>query len=241
MLDAIAEAQVALAFVDAPSGASQYTRGLLRGASVPTIELTTNASFADGSAVPGEFKPLQVPGLDWPELRSVVEPHLDLTEQDFVVGEGQELETYLDLLLGVGDARGHYRNEDREKVVKVVMGDEYTVGQAGAVGPGSHAENMTFVQNWNQFASEHDPTALAAELATLREHLRTAATEPEHDAAIGVLAEAEMAAKQNDGPAALERISVLKRLGNAGKWALDAATSIGTAVAAAAIKVGIGL
>jgi hypothetical protein len=49
------------------------------------------------------------------------------------------------------------------------------------------------------------------------------------------VAQAEISATANDGPAAI------KHLRAAGKWALDVATSIGTELAAAAIKAAMGL
>ena len=49
----------------------------------------------------------------------------------------------------------------------------------------------------------------------LRRHLRQEAVEPEHDVAIGAVANAEVAAKEGNGPKALEW------LGKAGKWTLD--------------------
>jgi hypothetical protein len=117
----------------------------------------------------------------------------------------------------------------------------YIFGQAGAVGPGSHAEQTTFVQAWHELERRADTTVLADELARLREALRELATEPEHDAAIGALAEAEIAAKEGQGPEAIEKLSVFARMKSAGKWALDAGTQIGTTVAAEAIKLAAGL
>jgi hypothetical protein len=117
----------------------------------------------------------------------------------------------------------------------VAMGDQYTVGQAGAVGPGAEAHDMTFNQVWNQMANDMDLPALRTELTTLRQALKEQATEPDHDLTIAEVASAEIAASKGDGP------TVLVHLRNAGKWALDAATAIGTAVAAAAIRAAMGL
>jgi hypothetical protein len=100
---------------------------------------------------------------------------------------------------------------------------------------------MTFVQTWNQIAGDVNLSELASELDILRQHLRTKASEPEHDVAIAALAEAEMAATEGDGPQALERLSALKHVAGVGKWVLAAATTIGTAVAAQALKTALGL
>jgi hypothetical protein len=69
----------------------------------------------------------------------------------------------------------------------------------------------------------------------LRGYPRQEAVEPEHDIAIGAVANAEVAAKEGDGPKTLEW------LGKAGKWALDNATKIGVGVATSALKTALGL
>ena len=115
------------------------------------------------------------------------------------------------------------------------MGDSYTVGQTGAVGPNAHAENVSFQQIWQQSAGGLDTAKLAEELATLRDHLRQSANTPEQDESIAEISKARVAATDNDGPRALEHLR------KAGKWALSGATAIGTAVAAAAIKAAIGI
>ena len=70
---------------------------------------------------------------------------------------------------------------------------------------------------------------------TLRRYLRQEAVEPEHDVAIGAIANAEVAAKEGNGPKTLEW------LGKAGKWTLDNAGKIGVEVATAALKIALGL
>ena len=61
------------------------------------------------------------------------------------------------------------------------------------------------------------------------------ATTAEHQVAIGAVAAAEIEAKQNNGPQALEYLS------KAGKWTPDTATKIGVVVAASAIKTALGM
>jgi hypothetical protein len=114
-------------------------------------------------------------------------------------------------------------------------GDKYIAGQVGAQGPGAHAHDMTFNQLWSQSGHSIDLQALAMELTTLRRHLRQEAVEPEHDIAIGAVANAEVAAKEGNGPRTLEW------LGKAGKWTLDNAVKIGVGVATAALKTALGL
>jgi hypothetical protein len=114
------------------------------------------------------------------------------------------------------------------------MRDSYVADQAGVMGPESHAESMTLNQTWAQQDPAIDLRALEDELRTLREALRSMASTPEHDIAIAAVANAEIAARSGDGDKALTCLR------NAGKWVLEVATNIGTAVASAAITAAIG-
>ena len=115
------------------------------------------------------------------------------------------------------------------------MGDNYSAGQAGAMGPGAQASNMTFQQIWNQVQGTLDLSQLARQLATLQIALRAEAKEPEHEMAIGAVAAAATAAQQGNGANTLEYLK------KAGSWALDIATKIGTDIAAAALKSATGV
>jgi hypothetical protein len=116
-----------------------------------------------------------------------------------------------------------------------IMGDQYKIGQAGAVGPGAHAHDMTFAQHWLEAATPDKLTGLADDLARLRDALTHDPVRPETEAVLTHVTSAERAAREGDGK------GVLKHLASAGKWALDTATAIGAEVAAAAIKAGMGL
>ena len=113
--------------------------------------------------------------------------------------------------------------------------DIYSAGQAGAMGPGAHAHDMTFQQIWNQSKGDFDLQALASELAQLRKAMREQATSAEHDIAVGEVAAAEAATTKGDGP------TVLGHLKKAGEWAFEVATKIGVSVATAALKTSLGL
>lgn len=115
------------------------------------------------------------------------------------------------------------------------MRDNYSAGQAGAMGPNSRAENISFQQIWSQDQGSIDLPTLARELQFLRTKLREEATEPSHDVAIGEVASAQTAASEGNGPKALEHLK------NAGKWAFDTSTKIGIGVATAALKTALGL
>jgi len=113
------------------------------------------------------------------------------------------------------------------------MNDQYNVGQAGAVGPGSHAHDMTFNQIWQKLGSEIPLAQLPSQLSALRHEMKKAATEPDQDIAVAEVAKAEIAAKAGDGP------TVLKALKSAGNWALEIAKKIGVELAAKLIMAAI--
>jgi hypothetical protein len=115
------------------------------------------------------------------------------------------------------------------------MGDNYSAGQAGAMGPGAQASNMTFQQIWNQTQGSVDLQQLARELERLNAALRSEAKEPEHQIAIGAVSAAEAEAKRGNGPKALEYLK------KAGAWAFDVATKIGVNVASGAMKSVLGM
>jgi hypothetical protein len=116
-----------------------------------------------------------------------------------------------------------------------VMGDKYTVGQAGAVGPHAKAQNSQFQQVWQQSSSELDVAQLADELKLLRLHLRQVADTPEEDESVAEISKAQAAASEGDGAGAMQHLR------QAGQWALDGATAIGTSIAVAAIKAALGI
>lgn len=114
------------------------------------------------------------------------------------------------------------------------MGDTYNAGQAGAMGPGAHAHDISFQQLWNSTSGELDLSNLASELRTLSPRLSDAATAPEHQIAIGHVEAAAEAADAGDGPKALEYLK------SAGKWTFDTAAKVGIGVAIAAAKTYLG-
>jgi hypothetical protein len=126
-------------------------------------------------------------------------------------------------------------NSHTTHVREALMNDQYKVGQAGAVGPGSVAMGQHFIQLWNECESHIDLDVLAQELHKVRETARGSTSgDPEEDVTIGELAQAEVAAKQGDGS------RVLRHLAGAGQRALDIAVAIGVPVAIKAIETAIG-
>ena len=119
---------------------------------------------------------------------------------------------------------------------EAVMSKIEVGGDAGVVaGPGSHVHDVVFVKKWAETAEDIDIKKLASELAALRQELKTAADSPEQDAAVGAVANAEVAAKDGDGP------GVLEWLKNAGEWVLEVAEKIAVPLAVAALKAAAGL
>ena len=120
-------------------------------------------------------------------------------------------------------------------VEEIHVGDHYSAGQTGAMGPNAQASSMTFQQIWNQNPASMDLAALQEELSLLGDAMRRDSSEPEHDIAINEVAAAEAAARNGDGPSALEHLK------KAGRWAWDVATKIGVSVVAAAVNAVAGL
>jgi hypothetical protein len=115
------------------------------------------------------------------------------------------------------------------------MGDTYSSGEAGAIGPGATASQIAFQQVWNQLQGSTRIEELATELSALRTAMRSAASEPEHELSIGAVAAAEAAANAADG------VKTLEYLKTAGTWALDVATKIGVTLASSALKGSLGV
>lgn len=113
---------------------------------------------------------------------------------------------------------------------EITMGDTYKAGQAGAMGPGAQAHDMTFNQIRNDMQGSIDLPKLADELAKLRQEMKKEAVEIEHDTAIGKIAEAETAARSGDGPKALEYLKA------SGKFALDVASKTASSFIVEMIK-----
>jgi hypothetical protein len=110
------------------------------------------------------------------------------------------------------------------------IGDTYSAGQAGAIGPGATASNMSFRQLWNQMQGSVSIEELIKELGALRSAMRLEASEPEHEISIGAIAAAEAAAKEGDGAKALEYLK------KAGTWAVDVATKIRVNIMSSILK-----
>jgi hypothetical protein len=112
---------------------------------------------------------------------------------------------------------------------RLVMAEYKNYGQAGAFGENARADNATFVQQAP--ADLVDAVELANQLAAVRDKMneQAKADEPEQKAAIGVVSEAQEAAKKGETSKALELLKT------AGKWTLDVAKSVAAKLVADAI------
>src|SRR5207244_9957922 len=114
-----------------------------------------------------------------------------------------------------------------------ISGDKNVVGgSAGLVGGRGHQIHDIA---WNQIQSTTDLPALAGELAKLRQALLSSAKSAPESAAVGAVAQAEIAAEKGDGP------SALRFLKQAGTWALETAKEIALKTAATAIRAALRL
>jgi hypothetical protein len=233
----LANLDIAVRIVDSTTKRSMYWAGALSAAAIPSIALTTNADHRFNERYPLEFQPrLANAGKALP-LDDVVRTEFDLYEQDFLKIESAEaIERYTKMQVQAGALAGRYESGTRTQFVEHVMGDQYNIsGQAGAVGPQSHAHDMTFSQIWNQIEKNGDISRLADELRRLREAMEREAADPGHKVAVAAVEAAEHSARQKDGPKTIEFLKT------AGKWALSVAEKIGVDLAKEAIKGALGI
>jgi hypothetical protein len=209
--------------------------GEVRGTFVPTISFARQPRRPD-DAVPAEYRSRLVdPGIEAGALLELISAEIEIYEADFLdLQDEASADRYTQFLIDL-DSRGRYTPRTTERAVEVVLGDRYEVhGQAGAIGPNSHAHDLTLQQVWSENSGQIDLPALAGELARLRSALRERASTAQEDQAVADVAQAEISARRGDGPGAL------RSLRRAGKWALDTAVGIGVDVATAAITSALG-
>ncbi len=106
-----------------------------------------------------------------------------------------------------------------------------TAGEGHTVTTG----DLVFQQSWNEAAGSINLEKLADELAQLRAAMQQEASVTEQLEATVNVSRAADAAKECNGPKALEYLKA------AGKWALDTATKVGVGVAASALTKAIGV
>lgn len=110
------------------------------------------------------------------------------------------------------------------------MKDVYKVGQAGAVGPGAQANNISFQNAPNTNGNAVELAKLAEEIRKLREQMELLSSSADHVYEIEKVKEAEKAATDGDKSKALQ---ILEHIGT---WAFAIAEDIGVPLVIAAIK-----
>jgi hypothetical protein len=137
--------------------------------------------------------------------------------------------------------------EKAHAIVFHVNGGIVTIGTVGsgeghANAPVGHAARVNIRSEDSSTNSvtirASDMPQLAVELAKLRAALLPLARDPEHYAAIGAIASAEISAKEGKPSKVRQALSTL---GSGAKWALGAARDIGVHLAEAALKTHLGL
>ena len=204
-----------LACADSSAQGAGFWRGTLGSALVPAITFTADPAYPVDARFPRDFQPSLINGSADAPIAATLGTEFGLFEQDFLTTSDESaIDRYTQILVSAGTLKGRYEPGTRGRIVEVVMGDQYNVsGQAGAVGAGAHAHDMTFQQIWNQMSNQTDIAALAGELAVLRDAMEKEARQPSEKFAVGAVAAAEESAKQKDGPKTIEYLK------SAGKWA----------------------
>jgi hypothetical protein len=137
----------------------------------------------------------------------------------------------------LGNSTGTFVQANQATGMDIRMSDEYKIGdhaQIGAVGKGAHVDKISFSMS-EVGSPDSSVAALLDELAKLRLEMRRQAVTTDEDKSVVAIGNAISAAEEGDTTRALGHLK------SAGKWALTIATSIGAAVAAAAIKAALGL
>ena len=237
----LASADLAVCLVDNLTSADHYLMGAIRASFIPAITLSFNSEYRFNIGIPKEYQPRIVEAGNLGRLSHTLRTQVELYEEEFLeVERPEELETYVSLLVEYSSPMGKYEAGVHNVFIRemTMSQDRYNIeqSQVGAAGPRAHVHDMNFHQVWNQSSDQvGDLVKLADELGQLRAALRQRARTAEEDSAIGAVAQAEVAAEKGEGPKALEHLNM------AGKWALDVAKSTGATVAAAAIRVALGL
>lgn len=130
----------------------------------------------------------------------------------------------------------HYQIKYRREGQKPEGTAGYTIHVTGQ----NSRVNINSVDNSTNVVSyvSENMDGMIAELEKLRTALLPKAQTPEHYAAIGAIASAEIAAKEGD---ASKVSQILSALGAGGKWTLDVAKEIGVPVVIEVLKKAVGL
>jgi hypothetical protein len=131
----IAQAALAVAFVDHLSPQEACCLGAMRGALTPTITFTGNRRYPYDPRIPKEYQPrkVQMDAVDGvceklvEEVKIYEEDYLDLKDQE-------KARRYRDALLGVGPREGNYSGAVRTYVTNIVDMSSHTTTTGNVTG-----------------------------------------------------------------------------------------------------------
>lgn len=210
---------------------------------VPTILLTTNPSYNYDPEIPEQCQPRIIETENpIPSLEKIITTEIDAYEENVIdIEKPEKIENYTKLLLGVASAEGKYDKGTHQHFTRILMGDNYgdnysmNGGQAGSIGPNAHVYDFSFNQIWNESKNDVDLNELAEDLKKLLPKLNAEAKTTENYVSLGNIAEAELSARNGDGPKAYEYLQ------KAGKWTFDIACQIAVPVATDVLKKILGI
>lgn len=231
----ISNSNLAISVLTSKSASNSYALGVLQSNLVPTIMLAS-VDYPLIKGVPDEYQRRVITNTNIQQDLELIKHQINLYEEDFIqIDSTGKADKYADKLAS-STFPGQYTQDFRTSIIQeVTMGDRYSAGQVGAQGPNAHAHDINFNQIWQQNEGKMNLSDLSNELESLRNSLQNEANTAEQFSEIGTIANAEIEAKNGDGPKALESLS------KAGKWSLSVAEKIGVGVATAAIKGSLGI
>jgi len=126
--------------------------------------------------------------------------------------------------------------EERRTTIKMLEWEEkYKIEAQAAPGCGdAPGQDIGSLKTWSELSRDVDFARLADELDQLKQELKKTAQSPDQYRFLAEVAEAEAAARAQDG------LKVVEHLRMAGQWAFDAAQEVGVDAAADLIKKAIG-
>jgi len=126
--------------------------------------------------------------------------------------------------------------DERRTMIKMLeLEEKYRIeAQAASRGGDAPEQGIDSIQTWRQLSGDVDFARLSDELGRLKQELQKTAKSPEQYRFLAEVAEAEAAARAQNG------LKVIEHLRMAGQWAFDAAQEVGAAATADLIKKAIG-
>jgi hypothetical protein len=232
----ISTTEVAIAFLDSKTISTIYALATVQAVIVPTIILSYKEIPLKANT-PKEYQ-RRILNHDEAESMAIIEKQIELFEEDFLsIDSSEKASAYASKLDQLSYEKGKYTNDQRKEITSYVnnfsggfsVGDTFNVQSGSIVGKGISVSDSVFTN------SHFDYSQLTKELGILFQEIKNEAEDPQHFIEVAAIAEAEEAAKKNDGPG-------LKRaLMKTGKWTLGTAEKIGVSLLSGVLKTTLGL